>query len=72
VAVLAITAVPGPASAAPQRYYVPVDKVWTVDGHGYGHGHGMSQYGAQGAALKGLSYSKIIDFYYPRTSWGTV
>lgn len=38
-------------------------------GHGYGHGHGMSQYGAQGAALQGRSYKKIVNFYYPGTSW---
>lgn len=71
IATLAVTALPTPASAG-QRYYVPVTKVWTVDGHGYGHGHGMSQYGAQGAALQGLNYTEIADFYYPKTSWGTV
>ncbi|MBA3265903.1 MAG: hypothetical protein H0T14_05945, partial [Nocardioidaceae bacterium] len=53
-----------PASAD-QTYYVPVTKRWTVNGHGYGHGHGMSQYGAQGAALRGRHYSEIVKFYYP-------
>ena len=43
----------------------------TVRGHGYGHGHGMSQYGAEGAARKGLTYKQIADFYYPGTAWGT-
>ncbi len=57
---------------ADQTYYVPVTKTWTVSGHGYGHGHGMSQYGAQGAALRGLTYAEIIKFYYPHTAWGTV
>ncbi len=57
---------------ADQTYYVPVTKSWTIRGHGYGHGHGMSQYGAQGAALKGLNYTEIIDFYYPGTNWSTV
>jgi stage II sporulation protein D len=63
---------PAVAVATDQSYWVPVDKRVTVHGHGFGHGHGMSQYGAQGAALKGLSYKEIVDFYYPGTSWGKV
>jgi peptidoglycan hydrolase-like amidase len=47
---------------------VPPSGSWTVDGHGNGHGHGMSQYGARGAALAGLSYNKILAFYYPGTT----
>lgn len=39
---------------------------------GNGHGHGMSQYGAFGAAKKGLTYSKIVAFYYPGTKISTV
>ena len=54
---------------ADQTYYVPVTKSWTVNGHGYGHGRGMSQYGAYGAAQRGLSYAEIVKFYYPGTSW---
>ena len=54
-----------------QTYYVPVTKDLTVVGHGYGHGHGMSQYGAQGAALEGTRYRKILAFYYPGTEVGT-
>lgn len=38
-------------------------------GHGNGHGHGLSQYGAKGAAESGLSYRRIISFYYPHTGW---
>ena len=57
------------AAHADQTYYVPASKTWTISGHGYGHGHGMSQYGAQGAALKGLTYTRIVKFYYPGTSW---
>jgi stage II sporulation protein D len=60
-----------PASAA-QVYYVPITNAWTVKGHGYGHGHGMSQYGAQGAALQGVKYRDIVDFYYPGTRWDAV
>ncbi len=55
-----------------QSYWVPVGKKVVIDGHGYGHGHGMSQYGAQGAALQGLAYKDIADFYYPGTDWGKV
>jgi len=44
----------------------------TIDGRGYGHGRGMSQYGAQGAALQGRSARQILDFYYPDTSAGQV
>jgi len=32
---------------------------------GNGHGHGMSQYGARGAAIAGLSARQIVHFYYP-------
>ena len=39
----------------------------TVYWRGNGHGHGMSQYGARGAALKGLSAGQILAFYYPGT-----
>jgi len=40
----------------------------TVSGHGYGHGHGLSQYGARGAALKGVTAAQILSFYYPGTT----
>jgi len=43
-----------------------------VSGDGWGHGHGMSQWGAQGAALQGQSYSQILDFYYPGTDLSTL
>lgn len=39
----------------------------TIEGAGWGHGKGMSQYGAYGAATKGLDYKKIVAFYYPGT-----
>lgn len=34
---------------------------------GYGHGVGMSQYGANGMAKNGYSYSEILNHYYPGT-----
>ncbi|MFV0517876.1 MAG: stage II sporulation protein D [Aminipila sp.] len=36
----------------------------TVVSNGYGHGVGMSQYGANGMALKGSNYKKILEHYY--------
>jgi len=60
------------ASSADQTYFVPLDRTWQVNGRGYGHGIGMSQYGAQGAALEGLDYKQIVSYYYPGTDWETV
>jgi SpoIID/LytB domain protein len=42
----------------------------TIVGRGFGHGRGLSQYGAQGAALAGKSVRQILDFYYPGTTAG--
>ncbi len=58
--------------AVSQRYPVPSSGTYTVRGHGYGHGRGMSQHGANGAALEGLTHEEILDFYYPGTSLDTV
>ncbi|GAA3125228.1 hypothetical protein GCM10010530_53500 [Kribbella aluminosa] len=41
-----------------------------INGRGFGHGRGLSQYGAQGAALAGKSVKQILDFYYPGTTSG--
>lgn len=43
------------------------DGSFTVSGAGFGHGRGMSQYGAYGAAKKGLTWQQIVSFYYPGT-----
>jgi SpoIID/LytB domain protein len=43
-----------------------------LEGLGYGHGHGMSQFGAAGAAVKGLTAAQILAFYYPGTTLTTV
>jgi stage II sporulation protein D len=40
---------------------------FTIHGQGWGHGWGMSQYGAYGAARKGLSWKQILGFYYTGT-----
>ena len=55
-----------------QSYPVPASGTYTMHGHGFGHGHGMSQYGAYGAAKRGLTYRQIVGFYYPGTTWGRV
>src|SRR5215212_8857418 len=44
----------------------------TVSGDGWGHGHGMSQWGAQGAALQGKTAAQILAFYYPGTNLATL
>lgn len=48
-------------------YARPADGSFDVTGGGFGHGIGMSQYGAHGAALKGLTHAQILAFYYPGT-----
>ena len=44
----------------------------TVHWRGNGHGHGLSQYGAHGAAMKGLSTAQILAFYFPGTKLTTI
>ena len=53
-------------------YRAPASGSWIVDGRGNGHGHGMSQYGARGAAIAGLSATQILAFYYPGTTLTTL
>ena len=66
---LALTTALTPGGPAAAR---TVGRTVTLVGHGFGHGHGMSQYGAQGAAKQGVDYQRIVDFYYPGTTWSTV
>lgn len=47
---------------------VPINGTTTFTGHGFGHGRGLSQYGAQGRAIKGISAASILSFYYPGTT----
>ncbi|KAJ1684392.1 hypothetical protein LUZ63_020147 [Rhynchospora breviuscula] len=61
---------PAPAATVSQGFTVPAGGRFTVVGHGFGHGHGMSQYGADGAAARGLSHERILAFYYPGTTLG--
>jgi len=72
VALVAVPLLSAPAQArTAERFRVPAGGTFTVVGHGYGHGHGMSQYGAQGAARRGLSSGAILSFYYPGTTVAT-
>lgn len=61
-----------PAAAGEETYPAPSSGSWAVSGRAYGHGIGMSQWGAQGAAVSGLSADDILGFYYPGTTTGNV
>src|SRR5262245_58999918 len=43
-----------------------------VRGGGSGNGVGMSQWGAEGYALHGWDYRRILAHYYPHTSFTSV
>lgn len=60
------------AAEADTALPVPATGTITLTGHGYGHGHGMSQYGAQGAARQGRTWSEIVAHYYPGTQRGKI
>lgn len=55
-------------SAGAEALPIPLTGPSLISGHGYGHGHGMSQWGAYGAATKGLTHQQILAFYYPGTA----
>jgi stage II sporulation protein D len=59
-----------PANADPA--VSPKSGIFLIRGAGWGHGWGMSQYGAYGAARKGLSWKQILAFYYPGTQLKTM
>lgn len=64
--------VPAQASrTVSESYAVPADGSLRLTGRGFGHGRGMSQYGARGAARKGLTHRQILSFYYPGTTLGS-
>jgi SpoIID/LytB domain protein len=41
--------------------------LFLISGGGFGHGVGLSQYGAEGFALRGYTYRHILAHYYPGT-----
>ena len=61
----------GAATAADTVTLKPTGSV-VVTYRGNGHGHGLSQYGAYGAALAGLTTWKVLAHYYPGTAVATV
>jgi SpoIID/LytB domain protein len=69
VAVLALAGACATFGSTPAAALVvtPAGSV-TVTMLGIGHGHGMSQYGARGAAMAGLTAPQIVAFYYPGTT----
>jgi stage II sporulation protein D len=58
--------------AAADDVITPTDQQVIINGAGWGHGKGMSQYGADGAAKKGLTYDQILAFYYTDTTLGSL
>ncbi|MGN6302213.1 MAG: SpoIID/LytB domain-containing protein [Angustibacter sp.] len=66
-----LVATGAPAQAA-EVVVRPAGGLLQVSGHGYGHGRGLSQWGAYGAALKGLTFQQILAFYYPGTTLGSL
>ena len=38
-----------------------------IVGSGHGHGVGMSQWGAQAMAKRGVGYRRILETFYPGT-----
>jgi SpoIID/LytB domain protein len=58
-------------SSARNSVTVPDSRTIAFKGHGYGHGIGMGQYGAEGGARSGASYTQILAHYYPGTTMGT-
>jgi len=62
-------AVPAPAWAEISIQAIPD---FVFNGSGWGHGIGMSQYGAQGYAIKGWTAEQIITHYFQGSDLGTV
>ena len=61
-----VTALPAAAQTR-ESWPVPRSGTFELAGRGYGHGIGLSQWGALGAAVRGLTASQILDYYYPGT-----
>jgi stage II sporulation protein D len=62
-ALIVLAALPSLASAG---------TVFLLDGRGWGHGVGLSQWGAEGYARHGYTYSRILAHYYPHTELSDV
>ena len=66
--VIALTASAGAVPAGADPTVTPKSRTITILGAGWGHGLGMSQYGAYGAASKGMGHTSILKFYYAGTT----
>ena len=71
-AALALALIPTSSARAEEVYPRPSTGAYALSGHGFGHGIGMSQWGANGAAARGLTYQQILAFYYPGTTVSVV
>src|SRR5688500_16069542 len=69
-ALLAASFLAAPAASA-ETLPLPLSGSTHTSGRGYGHGHGLSQWGAYGAATKGLTHQQILGHYYPGTTLAT-
>ena len=49
-------------------YLVAATDKWDTSSKKTGHGVGLSQNGAKNAANQGVTYDKILSFYYPNTT----
>ncbi len=67
-----LATLPAAPAAAEEVYPRPGDGVFQFEGHGWGHGHGMNQWGAQGAAQAGKTFTTILSTYYPGTTQQTL
>jgi len=67
LAALLTTSLLRPVPASADSAVSPRSGSFTISGAGWGHGWGMSQYGAYGAATKGLTWRQILAFYYQGT-----
>jgi SpoIID/LytB domain protein len=54
------------ALAVPCRTFA-TGVTFSITGSGYGHGIGMSQYGAEGYAIQGWTYDRILSHYFQGT-----
>lgn len=70
-AVASATGCPAPGGASIPNAAAPAGAQFVAYGHGYGHNLGMSQYGAEGAALLGCSATQILTTYYTGTHLAT-
>ncbi|MDQ6650395.1 MAG: SpoIID/LytB domain-containing protein [Actinomycetota bacterium] len=71
LATAVVIGVDGSPAGADEVYPLSAGTVLGIAGHGWGHGHGLSQYGAQGAAMRGIGSDQILSTYYPGTVSGT-